>query len=641
MRKLLVAAILVSLVATDLYMATPVIANAQGIVPLSPCKFAVGIGQAKQQVDAQCGVVSVPEDYTKPTGKKIDLHFTLLAATGTKKQSTPIFYLEGGPGGSAINGFGENFYSAFSTARQDHDVVLLDQRGTGQSGSIQCTEITDAALADLNQPETKEDSQIFLSRMKACLKRLSATTNPALYTSIVFADDTDALRAALGYDQIDVYGGSYGTWLGQIYLHRHGDHVHAMVLDSVAGPWNFYLLDAANNAQAALDKIFALCQADADCNAVYPDLSGKLKATLDKLDKNPVSTSGMGIITGQTYPVLMTKSRFLDTLQLMMYQSGNISLIPQIIAGAASGDFTLAAPEAVLGAELASEISLGFYYSVHCSESVPFYTPALIKQYQHGSFYGLADNGATELVSLCKVWPSAELNAADVAPVQSDRPVLIYVGAFDPITSIAFGEETHKRLSNSTLVVFPYQAHGPLLNSKCAQKMMEAFIDAPSKAVDTTCTTKDVKPIFSGAYKVDLVPYTDPNNTFTANIPKAWIEQTAKASGPMRFFTSPDGTQLLGLGNFKATDAGTAQQQALDIIGKAYGPTQIQTTQSILFITIIQHSLDTPDEVYVGALLISQLGADTHVVWLAAPANILQAMLFPVLIPITTSFVGH
>src|SRR5260221_92435 len=328
MRKLLVAAILVSLVGTELCMAAPLIANAQGIVPLSPCKFAVGIGQAKQQVDAQCGVVSVPEDYTKPTGKKIDLHFTLLAATGTKKQSTPIFYLEGGPGGSAINGFGENFYSAFSAARQDHDVVLLDQRGTGQpspvqctasqkigwggflceaqlaynnylairSPSLQCTEITDAALADLNQPETKEDSQIFLSRMKACLKRLSTTTNPALYTSIVFADDTDALRAALGYDQIDVYGGSYGTWLGQIYLHRHGDHGHGMVLDTVVESCIFYLLAPPKTPQTALQKIFALCQADADCNAFYPDLSGKLKATLDKLNKNPVSTSGMGII---------------------------------------------------------------------------------------------------------------------------------------------------------------------------------------------------------------------------------------------------------------------------------------------------------------------------------------------------------
>src|SRR5258708_19572694 len=113
-------------------------------------------------------------------------------------------------------------------------------------------------------------------------------------------------------------------------------------------------------------------------------------------------------------------------------------MIPQIIGGAASGDFTLAAPEAVLGAELASEISLGFYYSVHCSESVPFYTPALIKQYQHGSFYGLADNGATELVSLCKVWPSAELNAADVVPVQSDPPSLIFVAPSNPIPSIPF-----------------------------------------------------------------------------------------------------------------------------------------------------------------------------------------------------------
>jgi len=217
--------------------------------------------------------------------------------------------------------------------------------------------------------------------------------------------------------------------------------------------------------------------------------------------------------------------------------------------------------------------------------------------------------------------------------------VLIYSGAFDPITSIAFGEETHKRLTNSTFVVFPYSAHGVLLNTKCAQKMMEAFINAPDKPVDTSCAAKDIKPVFSGAVKVDLVPYNAPDGSFSANIPKDWTEQ--QASGPMHFFVNADGSQLLGLGNFKDTDAGTAQEQALDIITKTYGTTQIQTTQSVFFITIVQHSLDTPDQSLVGALVISQLGSDTHIVWLAAPANILQAMLFPVMIPITGSFQGH
>src|SRR4051794_9792066 len=111
MRKLM----LVLLVTTFVILPTPIAANAAGSVPLSPCKFSVGIGAAKQQIDAQCGVFSVPQDYSKPAGNKIELHFTVLAATGKTKQPTLLFYLEGGPGGSAINGFGESFYSASST----------------------------------------------------------------------------------------------------------------------------------------------------------------------------------------------------------------------------------------------------------------------------------------------------------------------------------------------------------------------------------------------------------------------------------------------------------------------------------------------------------------------------------------------
>src|SRR5262249_13909148 len=158
------------------------------------------------------------------------------------KKPEPIFHFEGGPGASAITNFGQTFFGAYRDLRQDHDVVLVDQRGTGLSSSIQCTEATDKALEDLGKPEeSDEGTATFITRLTACLNRLSATTDPAFYTSTVLADDTDAVRAALGYDQIDVIGVSYGTWLGQIYLRRHGEHVHAMVLDSLAGPWNFYL----------------------------------------------------------------------------------------------------------------------------------------------------------------------------------------------------------------------------------------------------------------------------------------------------------------------------------------------------------------------------------------------------------------
>src|SRR5260221_1267813 len=642
MRKLIVLSVQISMIVAPIAAGNvPVRAQSSATLNLSACQFSVGLGDQQHGVDAQCGTLAVPEDPSKPDGKKIDLHVTVLAATGPNKKPEPIFHFEGGPGGSAIRNFGETFYSAYRLLRQDHDIVLLDQRGTGLSSSLQCTEITDAALDDLAQPETKEDSKIFTDRLSACLKRLSATTDPAHYTSTILADDTDAVRAALGYDQIDVYGASYGTWLGQIYLGRHGDHVHAMVLDSVGGPWDYYLLDAANNAQASLDKIFALCKADAACDKAYPDLTGTLNKLLESLDKKPADTSGLGTLTGQLYTVLMTKGRFLEALRSMMYQSANISVIPKMISDAAAGDFTLASAQAALEGETAPEISLGLYYSVHCSESLPFYTPALIKQYQHGNFFGADDKSADELAAACKSWRSAEVSAADVAPVKSDQPVLIFAGMFDPITSVGFAQSAHERLSHSTLAVFPYQAHGPLVGSKCAQKLATAFFDAPDQAVDSSCTAQDVKPLFAGAVETQFASYADPRGAFSVNIPKGWAVQPEKSKTGMTFFENPNGLELLGMGVYMNTNSATAQQSALKSIADAYGPVDVEFSLSLAGVTQLPPSMDRPGQVCTGVLLIRPSGANVQIIWLAAPGNVLQTRVQDIILAGFMSFAGH
>jgi pimeloyl-ACP methyl ester carboxylesterase len=610
-------------------------------VDLTPCKFSVGLGNAKQEVDARCGVLEVPENRSKPDGRKLDIHFTILSATGAGDKGLPIFHLEGGPGASAIQNFGLAWYGAYRLLREKHDVVLIDQRGTGSSASLQCTEITDAALDDLTQPiSDEEDQKLLLERLKACLDRLSATNDPAFYTSTALADDTDAVRAALGYDQIDVFGNSYGTWLGQIYLGRYGQHVHAMVLDSVVGPWNHYLLDVVSSTQASLDRVFEQCQSDAACNKTYPDLPGQFKKALDRLQKEPATTMGIGTLSGQMYSVAMTRSRLLETLQEALYQGANIGIIPQVISQAAQGSYVLSASLLASIYEQSALISYGLFYSVQCSENVPFLTDALIKQHSSSSVF--ADTKVVEnLKATCQVWRSAEVDPADVAAVKSDRPVLILSGAFDPVTPVAYGEEAHQRLSRSTLAVFPYQAHGPMVGSKCAQKMVAAFMDTPDRPVDTACTAQDVKPLFSGAYKVQLVPYSDPKGTFTARVPKDWTVDAQASTGPMTFFASPDGVQWLGVGLLKNTNLEEAQQAVLQAVSQAYGPVTVQYAQTILIITLMQHTLDRPDEVYTGLVMLQQKGKDVVAVWQAAPNNIFQAASAPVAPVVFTSLAAQ
>jgi pimeloyl-ACP methyl ester carboxylesterase len=631
MRRLTVFADLIAITLMSLAIGSPVAVQAQihiAALPLTPCKFDVGLGDGKYQIDARCGTLDVPENYAQPNGRKLTLHFDILPPLKANAQGLPIFHLEGGPGGSAISNFGQAWFASYQMLRQDHPVVLIDQRGIGQSASLQCTEITSKAFDDLAATTaTTAQSSVALQRLSDCLTRLSKTADPQFYTTNALADDTDAIRAALGYDQIELFGNSYGTSLGQIYLKRHGDHVAGLVLDSVTGPWNYWTLDAANNGQASLDKLFALCQADTLCNTAYPDLAGQLQTALKNLTQKPVQITALSLLTATPYRVGMTSDKLRSALFELLYNPANATIIPSAINSAAKGGYAFPAGILIAEAEQADQaVSLGLYQSIICSEIVPFYTPALISQYQSDNTFSAINTPADDKTG-CDSWRSGELSAADVAPVTSDRPVLILSGNLDPITPVKFGQETHARLSHSTLATFPYQGHGVLPNSKCAQTITAAFLNAPDQKLDISCAQNDLKPLFVGAYQVEMVPFNGADATFSGSAPKDWV---AEQVGPLTFFTSPDGLQFAAEGILKNQTAIQAQQTVLDALIKRYGAINVQQVQTvnalIVSITAVAHSLDRPDYAYTGSILLRAEGTDTYAIWQAAPTNWLQAV---------------
>jgi hypothetical protein len=379
------------------------------------------------------------------------------------------------------------------------------------------------------------------------------------------------------------------------------------------------------------------------CDQLYPNLPEQMDKALEQLDKEPEKTSGISGMSGSSYPVVMTRSRFLEALRSMLYTSGNISVVPQVISNAAKGNFTLAAAQLVTYAELSSQISLGLYYSVHCSETLPFFTDDLLARYKsEDTYFGNSDLEVENLRSICKAWRSAELSEADVAPVKSDKPVLIYSGVFDPVTSVMFGEETHHRLPKSQFVIFPYQGHVPLVTNKCAQNLAVAFINAPDKRLDTSCIKDDVKPIFLGTYKKQLEAYNEAGK-FSVKIPQGW--QRTKADSVMTYFESPDGAEYLGVGVFNTGKINEVQSQVLESISEEYGAADVQlsVTQSLFIINtrVVQHGLDSPDEVRFGILMIIAQGSQTRVLWYAANPNILQAAVLELVPPITLSLSGQ
>ena len=139
------------------------------------------------------------------------------------------------------------------------------------------------SLAELN-----ESDEVGAARLRKCLAGYDA--DPRLYTTPIAMDDLDEVRAHLGYDTINLYGGSYGTRAALVYLRQHEARVRSLVLDGVAPPDMRLPLFMARDAQRALDKLLADCEAAPDCKALYPDLAGRTRRLVERLARAPVRT---------------------------------------------------------------------------------------------------------------------------------------------------------------------------------------------------------------------------------------------------------------------------------------------------------------------------------------------------------------
>jgi pimeloyl-ACP methyl ester carboxylesterase len=183
----------------------------------------------------------------------------------------PVFVLAGGPGqaGSDILPLLE---SGLRKLRATRDIVFIDQRGTGLSGKLDCDSTQE--VDDLD-----EAGQVRL--ITDCMKALNKPFR--FYNTENSARDLEQVRKALGYTQVNIWGGSYGTRLGQAYARLFPTAVRAMVLDGVAAP-DQIIFAWGRDAQASLDATFGQCAADPGCSKAYPHLPQQFSALLARVN---------------------------------------------------------------------------------------------------------------------------------------------------------------------------------------------------------------------------------------------------------------------------------------------------------------------------------------------------------------------
>jgi pimeloyl-ACP methyl ester carboxylesterase len=438
-------------------------------------------------VGAYCGTHTVFEDRATGQGRTIALKIVVAPALRREPAADPVFVLDGGPGSGAAT-MASQWLAPFRRVRTDRDLVFVDQRGTGESNRLGCDPTTEEL------EEVSPSDERVMARFRACLKTLDA--DPRLYTTSIAMDDLDDVRRFLGYDRINVWGGSYGTRAALVYLRQHDNTVRSVVLDGVA-PHDMRLpLHAARDGQRAFDRMVADCTADAACHAEFPDLATKVANLFARLEKERPTVRSMHPRTGRAFAIPLTRRDVAVIVFRALYSPEVSSLLPRVLADAVDGNY-----QGLLALGFASapegdkrDMAMGMHYSVICAEDFPRIGEADRAEAAQAGFLGAA---LFELqYDACQFWPRGDVPKGFYEPVASDRPVLIFSGANDPVTPPSWGDHVATHLSRSRHVVVPGTGHIALVRG-CVPQLVATFFHAgTADGLDVTCVTSLARPPF-------------------------------------------------------------------------------------------------------------------------------------------------
>jgi pimeloyl-ACP methyl ester carboxylesterase len=448
--------------------------------------FKLPAGQVEGQT-VQCGYVVVLAEHNYKAGPTIKLAVVIFKSLNPHPAPEPILFLQGGPGGHSqylINRMTGDFLKAFIA---NNDLVMFDQRGVGNSQpNLSCPELTEVIRK--NAIDGTNTSGVALLN---CHTRLvKAGNNLSNYNTYANANDVNDIRLALGYQQINLYGVSYGTLLAQNVMRQFPQTIRSVVLDGVASPATDFLTHSTASHSHALELLFKSCAEDTECNQTYPDLAQVFSDLVKQLNAKPLTISWQDLTNKQSYTMKFNGQKLVIYSELVLEVANGISGLPAALYALKNGDGNVWSDVISESMYTESVIDRGMYYSVVCSDVSPFTTPDKIKTAAEGTlpelnFYVLS---ASSLFNICKIWNVLKASPEQIQLLKSNLPTLILNGNFDPITPALYGQEVASQLSKSTIVIFPAGGHAQVTSgNKCAGNLMQNFFSDPAAPLDTSC----------------------------------------------------------------------------------------------------------------------------------------------------------
>jgi pimeloyl-ACP methyl ester carboxylesterase len=434
-----------------------------------------------------CGSLTVFEDRVSRTGRRIGLNILVLPAFAAKAAADPVFVIAGGPGVGAASAQTDETAKTLWMIRRERDIVFVDQRGTGKSHSLSCRFGDSAAMQS-------HFNELFpLDDVRACREKLQHAADLRLYTTPIAMDDLDDVRAALGYQRINLYAVSYGSQAALQYLRQYPARVRSLAIAGVEIPAAKKPLLFARAAQEAMTRLIEDCAADAACHEAFPGLPAEFETVLAAFQGGPVIFEVLNPSTKGSEKISMTRDVFVERLRLMLYDLESASRVPLVIHHAAQGDW-VPFVAATRGGVTASVPAM--YLTITCSETVSQITEEDLVRESRDTFVG--EYRTRRHMQACQEWPRSDVPASFYDPVASDVPVLMLSGELDPATPPHFAATAARSLPNSRQILIPIAAHAYWY--PCMQRLVAAFISRGSaRDLDVACVQQLARPPFATA----------------------------------------------------------------------------------------------------------------------------------------------
>ena len=451
----------------------------------SPCRFDIPAGY-----EIECGDLVVPEDRSQPEGPRIRLHVAIFRSTNPNPAADPVVHLVGGPGATLLDVAAPYLELGGDELLKTRDYVMFNQRGTLHGTPfLDCPGDTEffreLAEQELSYEERKSRETGFWLACYADLRQQGV--NLDAYNSVENAADIEDLRLALGYEQVNLYGVSYGSRLALTAMRDHPQGIRSVLLDAVvplqANPTQEYAL----NVYGAFQNLFEDCAADPYCNGTYPNLEATLLEVVDGLNANPHRFQIDGRVR------FLDGYEFLDIMRRFISSTGALPWLPKVIADASEGRFQLGSwdiPEIPGYAD-------GMHWSSWCRDEMTFESQAEALALAADIPAQFRDTFAGSVrFPVCEGWDAGAAPPLENKPVNSDVPALVFGGQYDPVTPARYARMAADTLSHSFYYEFPYVAHAVMRSNECALQIGLAFLDNPTTEPDASCLEEQERPAF-------------------------------------------------------------------------------------------------------------------------------------------------